>query len=37
MSKTYIPAGYQSVLTLYETQNAIGLIHQTFEEHLLRH
>ena len=34
MSKTYIPAGYQSVLTLYETQNAIGLIHQTFEEHL---
>ena len=30
MSKT----GYQSVLTLYETQNAIGLIHQTFEEHL---
>lgn len=34
MSKTYIPAGYQSVLTLYETQNAIGLIHQTFEEYL---
>lgn len=34
LSKTYIPAGYQSVLTLYETQNAIGLIHQNFEEHL---
>ena len=34
MSKTYIPAGYQSVLTLYETQNAIGVIHHAFEEHL---
>ena len=30
----YKRQGYQSVLTLYETQNAIGLIHQTFEEHL---
>jgi aspartate--ammonia ligase len=34
MSKTYVPAGYQSVLTLYETQNAIGVIHHAFEEHL---
>lgn len=34
MSKTVIPAGYQSVLTLYETQNAIGVIHHTFEENL---
>ncbi len=34
MSKTYIPEGYQSVLTLYETQNAIGVIHTAFEEHL---
>ena len=34
MSKTYIPEGYQSSLTLYETQNAIGIIHQVFEEHL---
>lgn len=34
MSKTYIPEGYNSVLTLYETQNAIGVIHHAFEEHL---
>ena len=34
MSKTYIPEGYSSVLTLYETQNAIGVIHHAFEEHL---
>ncbi len=34
MSKTYIPDEYQSVLTLYETQNAIGVIHHAFEEHL---
>ena len=27
MSKTYIPEGYHSELTLYETQNAIGVIH----------
>ncbi|NCC16055.1 MAG: aspartate--ammonia ligase [Clostridia bacterium] len=34
MSKTLIPEDYQSALTLYETQNAIGLIHNTFEENL---
>ena len=34
MGKTYIPEGYNSVLTLYETQNAIGVIHHAFEEHL---
>ena len=34
MSKTYIPEGYHSELTLYETQNAIGVIHHAFEEHL---
>ena len=34
MSKTYIPEGYHSELTLYETQNAIGVIHPAFEEHL---
>ena len=28
MSKTYIPEGYHSELTLYETQNAIGVIHR---------
>ncbi len=36
MSKTFIPKGYNSTLTLYETQNAIGLIHNTFEECLMR-
>lgn len=34
MNKTIIPQGYASTLTLYETQNAIGLIHHTFEENL---
>ncbi len=34
MSKTIIPQGYESALTLYETQNAIGVIHHTFEENL---
>jgi len=34
MSKTYIPQNYQSFLTLYETQNAIGVIHHTFIENL---
>ena len=34
MSKTYIPEGYHSELSLYETQNAIGVIHHAFEEHL---
>ncbi|MBQ3108942.1 MAG: aspartate--ammonia ligase, partial [Clostridia bacterium] len=34
MSKTIIPAGYASQLTLYETQNAIGMIKRTFEDSL---
>lgn len=34
MSKTIIPQGYHSVLSLYETQKAIGLIHHVFEEKL---
>ncbi len=34
MGKTFIPKGYESALTLYETQNAIGMIHNTFEENL---
>ena len=34
MGKTFIPEGYKSALTLYETQNAIGMIHNAFEEHL---
>ena len=34
MSKTIIPAGYASQLTLYETQNAIGMIKRTFEDRL---
>lgn len=31
MSKTYIPEGYHSELTLYETQNAIGSIHHALK------
>ncbi len=34
MHKTYIPDGYEPYLTLYETQNAIGIIHTVFESHL---
>ena len=34
MSKTFIPEGYSSALTLYETQNAIGVIHRNFVENL---
>lgn len=34
MNKTIIPEGYESALTLYETQNAIGVIHHAFEENL---
>lgn len=34
MSKSYIPQGYRSALTLYETQNAIGTIKRTFEDAL---
>ena len=31
MSKTFIPEGYKSNLTLYETQTAIGYLNRTFE------
>ncbi len=34
MSKTYIPEGYSSSLTLYQTQDAIGLMKKLFEEQL---
>jgi len=34
MGKTYIPEGYQPSLTLYETQNAIGMIKRAFEDRL---
>ncbi len=32
MSKTIIPQGYTSLLTLYETQNGISLIKRTFQD-----
>ena len=34
MSKVIVPNGYQSVLGLYDTQTAIGLLKRTFEERL---
>ncbi len=34
MNKTYIPAGYEPKLSLYETQAAISLIKRTFQDHL---
>ena len=34
MGRTVIPAGYAPALTLYETQNAIGIIKRTFEDNL---
>ena len=34
MSKVIVPKGYQSVLGLYDTQTAIGLLKRTFEERL---
>lgn len=34
MGKTVIPEGYQSLLSLYETQKAIGLLHRLFEDKL---
>ena len=34
MSKTFIPAGYEPKLSLYETQAAIRLIKRTFQDHL---
>ena len=34
MSKLFVPEGYRSILSLYETQDAIGTIHSTFEDNL---
>ncbi len=34
MSKVIVPAGYQAVLNMYDTQTAIGLLKRTFEERL---
>ena len=34
MKKSFIPEGYKSVLSLYETQTAIGTIHTIFEQKL---
>ena len=34
MSRVIIPKGYQSILSLYETQEAIALIKKTFESNL---
>ncbi|MEG1547547.1 MAG: aspartate--ammonia ligase [Clostridia bacterium] len=36
MSKTVIPEGYRSTMTLYETQDAISLIKRDFQESLAR-
>ncbi len=34
MSKTFIPEGYESSLSLYQTQDAIGLMKKLFEEQM---
>ncbi|HHV29252.1 aspartate--ammonia ligase [Acetivibrio mesophilus] len=34
MKKTIIPEGYKSLLSLYETQTAIGMLKRTFEDEL---
>lgn len=34
MSKTFIPQNYKSILSLYETQTAIGIIKRCFEDKL---
>ena len=31
---TYIPEGYKSLLSVYDTQMAIGLLHRLFEDNL---
>ena len=36
MSKLIVPEGYRAVLSLYETQTAIGVIHRSFEDNLAR-
>ena len=32
MEHTKIPAGYRSLLGVYDTQKAIGLLHHLFED-----
>ena len=32
--KTFIPEGYKSLLSVYDTQMAIGLLHRLFEDNL---
>ena len=32
--KTYIPENYKSILSIYDTQKAIGLLHRLFEDNL---
>ena len=32
--KTFIPDGYKSLLSVYDTQMAIGLLHRLFEDNL---
>lgn len=34
MSKVYIPEGYKSILTVYQTQDAIGALKKIFEDRL---
>ena len=34
MSKIIVPAGYRSILDIYDTQKAIGILKRTFEEKL---
>lgn len=34
MSKLIVPEGYRSILSVYETQTAIGIIHRIFEDYL---
>ena len=32
--KTFIPEGYKSLLSVYDTQMAIGMLHRLFEDNL---
>lgn len=36
MAKTFCPKGYQSLLSVYETQTAIGILKRAFEDRLSR-
>ena len=36
MSKLFVPEGYRTILSIYETQTAIGCIKKTFENNLCR-